>query len=168
MVKPPLAPLSRYQTTLNPLTTLLSPRWESSQEGAELMLKYGLEYDHSFSHHDCQCYWLRTGDKWIPIDYEKHPDHWMKPLEAGVTTGLCEIPASWYADDLPPMMFIVRLSNVFRPCSQINPIQFKSWRKLKEMRLKTARRSGFGLVIGRTDIVLFVSYRKKHPTATAG
>jgi hypothetical protein len=72
------------------------------------MLKYGLEYDHSFSHHDCQCYWLRTGDKWIPIDYEKHPDHWMKPLEAGVTTGLCEIPASWYADDLPPMMFIVR------------------------------------------------------------
>ena len=27
------------------------------------MLKYGLEYDHSFSHHDCQCYWLRTGDK---------------------------------------------------------------------------------------------------------
>jgi hypothetical protein len=71
------------------------------------MLKYGLEYDHSFSHHDCQCYWLRTGDKWIPIDYSKHPDHWMKPLEAGVTTGLCEIPASWYADDLPPMMFIV-------------------------------------------------------------
>jgi hypothetical protein len=84
-------------------------RWESSQEGAELMLKYGLEYDHSFSHHDCQCYWLRTGDKWIPIDYSKHPDHWMKPLEAGVTTGLCEIPASWYADDLPPMMFIVSL-----------------------------------------------------------
>ena len=76
------------------------------------MLKYGLEYDHSFSHHDCQCYWLRTGDKWIPIDYEKHPDHWMKPLEAGITTGLCEIPASWYADDLPPMMFIVRIALV--------------------------------------------------------
>ena len=73
------------------------------------MLRYGLEYDHSFSHHDCQCYWLRTGDKWIPIDYNKHPDHWMKPLEEGVTTGLCEIPASWYADDLPPMMFIVRI-----------------------------------------------------------
>ena len=76
------------------------------------MLKYGLEYDHSFSHHDCQCYWLRTGDKWIPIDYDKHPDHWMKPLEAGITTGLCEIPASWYADDLPPMMFIVRIARL--------------------------------------------------------
>ena len=83
---------------------MVAPWWESSQEGAELMLRYGLEYDHSFSHHDCQCYWLRTGDKWIPIDYKKHPDNWMKPLEGGPTTGLVEIPASWYLDDLPPMM----------------------------------------------------------------
>nr|POE47954.1 peptidoglycan deacetylase [Quercus suber] len=85
---------------------IVAPWWESSQEGAELMLKYGLEYDHSFSHHDCQCYWLRTGDKWTPIDYKKHPEHWMKPLEPGTMTGLVEIPASWYADDLPPMLFI--------------------------------------------------------------
>jgi len=75
---------------------MVAPWWESSQEGAELMLRYGLEYDHSFSHHDCQCYWLRTGDKWIPIDYSKQPDHWMKPLEGGAMTGLCEIPASWF------------------------------------------------------------------------
>lgn len=90
---------------------MVAPWWESSQEGAELMLKYGLEYDHSFSHHDCQCYWLRTGDKWIPIDYKKHPDHWMEPLKGGPTTGLCEIPASWYLDDLPPMMFIKKAPN---------------------------------------------------------
>lgn len=90
---------------------MVAPWWESSQEGAELMLRYGLEYDHSFSHHDCQCYWLRTGDKWIPIDYEKQPEHWMKPLEGGQTTGLCEIPASWYLDDLPPMMFIKKAPN---------------------------------------------------------
>lgn len=80
---------------------MVAPWWESSQEGAELMLRYGLEYDHSFSHHDCQCYWLRTGDKWIPIDYAKHPDHWMEPLKHGPMTGLVEIPASWYLDDLP-------------------------------------------------------------------
>ena len=110
---------------------IVAPWWESSQEGAELMLKYGLEYDHSFSHHDCQCYWLRTGDKWIPIDYKKQPEHWMRPLEAGQMTGLCEIPASWYLDgqclnrtpcevwnpvlmtllDLPPMMFIKKAPN---------------------------------------------------------
>ncbi|GAB7347469.1 hypothetical protein MBLNU459_g4382t2 [Dothideomycetes sp. NU459] len=85
---------------------MVAPWWESSKEGAELMLKYGLEYDHSFSHHDCQCYWLRTGDEWTPIDYTKHPDHWMKPLKGGEMTGLCEIPASWYLDDLPPIMFV--------------------------------------------------------------
>lgn len=70
------------------------------------MLKYGLEYDHSFSHEDCQCYYLRTGDTWIPIDYDKQPEHWMKPLERGKMTGIVEIPSNWYLDDLPPMMFI--------------------------------------------------------------
>ena len=90
---------------------MVAPWWESSQEGAELMLKYGLDYDHSFSHHDCQCYYLRTGDKWYPIDYKKHPDDWMKPLEKGPMTGLVEIPASWYLDDLPPMMFIKKAPN---------------------------------------------------------
>lgn len=90
---------------------IVAPWWEASKEGAELMLKYGLEYDHSFSHHDCQCYWLRTGDTWIPIDYEKSPEHWMKPLKHGQMTGLVEIPANWYLDDLPPMMFIKKAPN---------------------------------------------------------
>lgn len=76
----------------------MAPWWESSQEGIELLLRYGVEYDHSLSHHDCQAYWLRTGDKWVPIDYEKHPDHWMHPLKEGPITGLVEIPASWYLD----------------------------------------------------------------------
>ena len=67
--------------------------------------------DHSFSHHDCIPYWLRTGDSWTPIDYSKHPSHWMKPLVAGPHTGLVEIPANWYLDDLPPMMFIKKAPN---------------------------------------------------------
>jgi len=41
----------------------------------------------------------------------------MKPLTKGQETGLVEIPASWYIDDLPPMMFIkkapVSLENLF-------------------------------------------------------
>lgn len=68
------------------------------------MLKYGLEYEHNFSHHDCQAYYLRIADEWTPIDYKKDPDHWMKPLKKGQETGLVEIPASWYLDDLPPMV----------------------------------------------------------------
>lgn len=70
-----------------------------------------LSTDHSFSHHDCIPYWLRTGDKWTKIDYDKHPSHWMKPLEPGPMTGLVEIPSNWYLDDLPPMMFIKKAPN---------------------------------------------------------
>jgi len=85
---------------------IVAPWWESSRQGTELMLRYGLSYDHSFSHHDCQPYYLRTGDSWTAIDYEQHPREWMKPLTKGQVTGLVEIPASWYKDDLPPLVFI--------------------------------------------------------------
>ncbi|KAL8852324.1 MAG: hypothetical protein Q9221_002820 [Calogaya cf. arnoldii] len=90
---------------------VVAPWWESSKEGAELMMKYGVEYDHNFTHHDCLPYYLRIGDSWTPIDYDKHPSHWMKPLEPGRPTGLVEIPANWYLDDLPPMMFIKKAPN---------------------------------------------------------
>jgi peptidoglycan/xylan/chitin deacetylase (PgdA/CDA1 family) len=33
---------------------MVAPWWESSKEGAELTLKYGIEYEHNFSHHDCK------------------------------------------------------------------------------------------------------------------
>jgi hypothetical protein len=35
----------------------------------------------------------------------------MVPLERGRETGLIEIPASWYLDDLPPMLFIKKSPN---------------------------------------------------------
>lgn len=84
----------------------VAPWWETSKEGAELLLSYGIEYDHSMSHHDSQMYYLRVGDEWTKIDYAKTAKDWMHPLKAGTSTGLVEIPASWYIDDLPPMMFI--------------------------------------------------------------
>ncbi len=80
----------------------VAPWWETSEEGAELLLSYGIEYDHSMSHHDCQMYWLRIGDSWTKIDYTKTATEWMKPLVKGRPTGLVEIPGSWYIDDLPP------------------------------------------------------------------
>lgn len=89
----------------------VAPWWETSKEGAELLLSYGIEYDHSMSHHDCQMYWLRLGDTWTKIDYSKKAEEWMKPLEKGKPSGLVEIPASWYIDDLPPMMFIKKSAN---------------------------------------------------------
>ena len=31
-----------------------APWWEVSREATELLLEYGIEYDHSMNHHDCQ------------------------------------------------------------------------------------------------------------------
>jgi hypothetical protein len=90
---------------------LASIRWETSTEGAQLLLDHNIEYDHSLSHHDCQAYYLRTGDSWTKIDYSKNAEEWMKPMVMGQTTGLVEIPGNWYLDDLPPMMFIKAAAN---------------------------------------------------------
>jgi peptidoglycan/xylan/chitin deacetylase (PgdA/CDA1 family) len=57
-------------------------------------------------HDDFTPYRVRVGDSWTKIDYSQPADSWMKPLERGEETDLIEIPANWYLDDLPPMMFI--------------------------------------------------------------
>ena len=75
------------------------------------MLERGIKYDHSLMHHDHQPYYVRVGDSWTRIDYSKHPSTWMVPLKRGAETDLIEIPASWYLDDLPPMMFIKKAPN---------------------------------------------------------
>jgi peptidoglycan/xylan/chitin deacetylase (PgdA/CDA1 family) len=57
--------------------------WEVSREATELLLSYGIKYDHSMSHEDCQPYYLRAGDTGTKIDYGKKAEHWMKPLVKG-------------------------------------------------------------------------------------
>jgi peptidoglycan/xylan/chitin deacetylase (PgdA/CDA1 family) len=92
-------------------TGYVAPWWEFSPVTADLLLRKGITYDHSLMHHDFQPYRVRVGDRWTPIDYAKRPDEWMKPLVRGQETDLIEIPASWYLDDLPPMMFIKKSPN---------------------------------------------------------
>jgi peptidoglycan/xylan/chitin deacetylase (PgdA/CDA1 family) len=77
-------------------------------------------------HDDFHPYYVRVGDTWTKIDYSKHPDAWMKPLVRGKETDLIEIPASWYLDDLPPMMFIKKAPNSH---GFVNPRHLEeSWR----------------------------------------
>jgi peptidoglycan/xylan/chitin deacetylase (PgdA/CDA1 family) len=92
-------------------TGYVAPWWEFSNVSNELLLKKGIKYDHSLMHHDFQPYYVRVGDSWTKIDYGKKPSEWMKPLVRGHETDLIEIPASWYLDDLPPMMFIKKSPN---------------------------------------------------------
>lgn len=92
-------------------TGYVAPWWEFSPVSNELLLKKGIKYDHSLMHKDFEPYYVRVGDTWTKIDYSKKAEEWMKPLVRGNETDLIEIPASWYLDDLPPMMFMKAAPN---------------------------------------------------------
>jgi len=92
-------------------TGYVAPWWEFSPVTNELLLAQGLKYDHSQMHRDFEPYYLRVGDSWTKIDYSKSADEWMKPVVRGEETDLIEIPANWYLDDLPPMMFMKAAPN---------------------------------------------------------
>jgi len=87
-------------------TGYVAPWWEFSTVTNELLLERGIKYDHSLMHNDFTPYRVRVGDTWTKIDYSGAAQDWMKPLVRGQETDLVEIPANWYLDDLPPMMFI--------------------------------------------------------------
>jgi peptidoglycan/xylan/chitin deacetylase (PgdA/CDA1 family) len=92
-------------------TGYVAPWWEFSPVTNELLVERGIKYDHSLMHNDFHPYYVRVGDAWTRIDYAAEPESWMKPLTRGQETGLIEIPANWYLDDLPPMMFIKKAPN---------------------------------------------------------
>ena len=89
----------------------VAPWWEFGAKTNELLLRKGIRYDHSLMHDDYHPYYARVGDSWTKIDYGQHPSAWMKPLVRGEESDLIEVPASWYLDDLPPMMFIKAAPN---------------------------------------------------------
>ena len=104
----------------------VAPWWEFSRVTNELLLERAIAYDHSLMHRDFEPYYVRVGDTWTPVDYDKPADEWMKPLVRGEETDLIEIPANWYLDDLPPMMFIKSSPNSH---GFVNPRHLEeSWR----------------------------------------
>jgi peptidoglycan/xylan/chitin deacetylase (PgdA/CDA1 family) len=92
-------------------TGYVAPWWEFSNVTNEILLERGIKYDHSLMHRDFEPYYVRVGDSWTKIDYTQPAETWMKPLVRGEETDLVEIPANWYLDDLPPMMFIKAAPN---------------------------------------------------------
>jgi peptidoglycan/xylan/chitin deacetylase (PgdA/CDA1 family) len=107
-------------------TGYVAPWWEFSRVTNELLLERGIKYDHSLMHRDFEPYYVRVGDTWTPVDYDKPAEEWMKPLVRGEETALIEIPANWYLDDLPPMMFVKSSPNSH---GFVNPRQLEEiWR----------------------------------------
>jgi peptidoglycan/xylan/chitin deacetylase (PgdA/CDA1 family) len=92
-------------------TGYVAPWWEFSPNTLQLLIDFGFMYDHSLMHHDFVPYYVTKGDSWTAIDFGKPASAWMKPLQRGETTSIVEIPANWYLDDLPPMMFIKSAPN---------------------------------------------------------
>ncbi|EJF62169.1 glycoside hydrolase/deacetylase [Dichomitus squalens LYAD-421 SS1] len=82
-----------------------APCWDTARDSAQLLVEKGIEYGHS------QAYYLRIGDDWTKIDYQAKAETWMKPLVRGTDTGLVEIPANWYLDDWPPLIFVRSAGN---------------------------------------------------------
>jgi peptidoglycan/xylan/chitin deacetylase (PgdA/CDA1 family) len=99
------------QVAGRPPAGYVAPWWEFSTITNEILLRHHFQYDHSLMHDDFHPYYVRVGDQWTKIDYGLSATQWMKPLVRGQETDLIEIPANWYLDDLPPMMFIKKSPN---------------------------------------------------------
>jgi peptidoglycan/xylan/chitin deacetylase (PgdA/CDA1 family) len=146
-------------------TGYVAPWWEFSPVTNELLLSRGIKYDHSLMHKDFEPYYVRVGDKWTKIDYSKHPDTWMKPLVRGEETDLIEIPASWYLDDLPPMMFIKKAPNSH---GFVNPRHLEeSWRDQFDWVYRENDYAVFGMTIhpdvsGRPQVLLMLERLIEH------
>ena len=89
----------------------VAPWWELSPDTVSLLLDFGFTYDHSQMYNDFVPFYARVGDSWTPIDYSQPAATWMKPVVNGEEVDLVEIGASWYLDDLPPMMFMKKAPN---------------------------------------------------------
>ena len=136
-----------------------------------LLLKHGFLYDHSMFHNDHTPYYVRVGDSWTKIDYSKHPDTWMKPLVRGTETDLIEIPASWYLDDLPPMMFIKKAPNSH---GFVNPRHLEElWRDQFDWVYRECEYAVFPITIhpdvaGRPQVLLMLERLYRHMTTHPG
>ncbi|MBL0372548.1 polysaccharide deacetylase [Rhizobium sp. KVB221] len=151
-------------------TGYVAPWWEFSNVTNELLLERGIKYDHSLMHNDFTPYRVRVGDSWTKIDYSKKPSDWMVPLKRGHETDLIEIPANWYLDDLPPMMFIKKSPNSH---GFVNPHDIEQmWRDQFDWVYREMDYAVFPLTIhpdvaGRPQVLMMLerlyAYMIKHP-----
>ncbi|KAH6877945.1 glucose 1-dehydrogenase [Alternaria rosae] len=81
-----------------------APAWSTSRETIKLLEEFGIEYDHSFMHHDSQPYYVPSPhlSTYTETDVSKPASHWMKPMSTLKPSAVVEIPANWHLDDWPP------------------------------------------------------------------
>jgi peptidoglycan-N-acetylglucosamine deacetylase len=152
-------------------TGYVAPWWEFSTVTNELLLERGIKYDHSLMHDDFTPYRVRVGDSWTNIDYDVPAQDWMKPLVRGEATDLVEIPANWYLDDLPPMMFVKSSPNSH---GFVNPRQLEQmWRDEFDWVYREMDYAAFTMTIhpdvsGRPQVLLMLERLIEHISAHEG
>lgn len=152
-------------------TGYVAPWWEFSGVTNELLLERGITYDHSLMHRDFEPYYVRVGDSWTKIDYTEAAETWMAPLVRGEETDLVEIPANWYLDDLPPMMFIKSSPNSH---GFVNPRDIEQmWRDQFDWVHREMDYAAFTMTIhpdvsGRPQVLLMLERLIEHINGHAG
>ncbi|CAG5178656.1 uncharacterized protein ALTATR162_LOCUS8810 [Alternaria atra] len=81
-----------------------APAWSTSRDTIKLLEEFGIEYDHSFMHHDSQPYYVPSPhlSTYTETDVSKPASHWMTPMSTLKPSAVVEIPANWHLDDWPP------------------------------------------------------------------
>ncbi|KAH7065935.1 glucose 1-dehydrogenase [Paraphoma chrysanthemicola] len=81
-----------------------APAWSTSNETVKLLEEFGIEYDHSFMHHDSQPYYLPSPHltTLTPTNTALPASSWMSPMSTLHPSSVVEIPANWHLDDWPP------------------------------------------------------------------
>ncbi|MBT2568189.1 polysaccharide deacetylase [Arthrobacter sp. ISL-85] len=152
-------------------TGYVAPWWEFSPVTNEILLERGIKYDHSLMHRDFEPYYVRVGDSWKKIDYTKDAQTWMEPLVRGQETDLVEIPANWYLDDLPPMMFIKASPNSH---GFVNPRDIEQmWRDQFDWVYREMDQAAFTMTIhpdvsGRPQVLLMLERLIEHINSHEG
>jgi peptidoglycan/xylan/chitin deacetylase (PgdA/CDA1 family) len=152
-------------------TGYVAPWWEFSPVTNEILLERGIKYDHSLMHRDFEPYYVRVGDSWKKIDYTKDAQSWMEPLVRGQETDLVEIPANWYLDDLPPMMFIKAAPNSH---GFVNPRDIEEmWRDQFDWVYREMDQAVFTMTIhpdvsGRPQVLLMLERLIEHINSLEG
>ncbi|KAB8215401.1 glucose 1-dehydrogenase [Aspergillus novoparasiticus] len=84
-----------------------APSWRTSSRSIQLLEEFGLEYDHSFMHHDSQLYYVPyDSGEVVATDLSKLAEQWMKPMKKLKPSKIVEVPANWHLDDWPPFQLV--------------------------------------------------------------
>jgi peptidoglycan/xylan/chitin deacetylase (PgdA/CDA1 family) len=86
-----------------------APAWTTSSRTVHLLEEMGIQYDHSFMHHDCQLYTTPYSDySTASTNYQGTQNErvkatsWMKEMPPPELSSLITVPANWHLDDWPP------------------------------------------------------------------